>query len=76
MARIRTIKPELPSDPSLAKCSREARLAFTYLITQSDDYGFIPAAPRQLVGALFPHDDDLTPADLGRWINELVAAGL
>jgi hypothetical protein len=76
MARIRTIKPELPSDPSLAKCSRDARLTFTYLITQSDDYGFVPAAPRQIVGMLFPHDDDLTPQDVGRWINELVGVGL
>lgn len=76
MARIRTIKPELPSDPSLAKCSRDARLTFTYLITQSDDYGFVPAAPRQIVGLLFPHDDDLTASDVGRWVNELVAVGL
>jgi hypothetical protein len=76
MARIRTIKPELPSDPSLAKCSRDARLTFTYLITQSDDYGFVPAAPRQIVGLLFPHDDDIAPADVGRWVDELVAVGL
>lgn len=76
MARIRTIKPELPSDPSLAKCSRDARLTFTYLITQSDDYGFVPAAPRQIVGLLFPHDDDITPAHVGAWVNELVAVGL
>lgn len=76
MARIRTVKPELPSDPSLAKCSRDARLTFTYLITQSDDYGFVPAAPRQIVGLLFPHDDDLTPADVGQWVNELAAVGL
>ncbi len=76
MARIRTIKPELPSDPSLAACSRDARLCFTYLITQSDDYGYVPAAPRQIVGLLFPHDADIAPAQVGAWINELVAVGL
>ena len=76
MARIRTVKPELPSDQRLARCSVAARFAFVALITQADDYGLVPAAPRQLLGSLFPNDDDITIGEVGGWLNELNAAGL
>jgi hypothetical protein len=59
MPRIRTIKPELPADVKLASVSRDARLTFIYAITQSDDLGFIAGSPRQLMGALYPLDDDV-----------------
>jgi hypothetical protein len=76
MPRIRTIKPELVTDRKLASCSREARLTWLYLITQSDDDGLILGNARQLLGTLFPHDDDVTGATLDAWIAELVAKGL
>jgi hypothetical protein len=75
MARIRTIKPELPADLKLARVSRDARLTFVYLITQADDFGLVPGSPRQLLGLLFPHEDDVSPGDLSRWIAELSVAG-
>jgi hypothetical protein len=73
--RIRTIKPELPQDVKLASCSREARYTFVLLITQSDDEGLIPGAHRQLLGLLYPHDEDVTTAQLLVWVEELVTIG-
>lgn len=75
MARIRTVKPELPADLKLARVSRDARLTFVYLITQADDFGLVPGSPRQLLGLLYPHEEDVTPGDLSRWIAELAVAG-
>lgn len=75
MPRIRTIKPELPQDVKLASCSRDARYTFVLLITQADDEGFIPGAHRQLLGLLYPHDEDVTAARLIEWVEELVGIG-
>lgn len=72
MARIRSIKPELPSKKKLAQVSISARYTLVLLITQADDEGFVLAEPRQLQGALYPHDEDVTPAQLEGWIRELV----
>ena len=76
MARIRTIKPTMPQDRKLAGLSRDARLTFIYLISQADDQGLLAAEPRQLIGALFPHDRDVTERKLARWIKELFDASL
>ncbi len=76
MARIRTIKPEMPSDEKLARVSRDARLTFNYLITQADDDGLVPGAPRQLLGMLFPHDADVTEAHVVAWCSDLAGIGL
>lgn len=75
MPRIRSLKPETPADPTLAACSREARLTFLYVIAQADDYGLLLAAPRQLLGHLYPHDQDVTLKMLMEWIEELVEKG-
>jgi hypothetical protein len=76
MARIRSIKPEMPADEKLALCARDARLTFVYLITQADDEGLLLAKPRQLMGALFPHDEDVTDDALQSWVDALVAVGV
>ena len=76
MARIRSVKPELPQDAKLAKVSREARLTFIYLLTQADDQGYFRASPRLLLGQLYPHDADVTEPMLMGWMNELCASGL
>jgi hypothetical protein len=75
VARIRTIKPEMPSDEALSTVSRDARLTFVLLITQADDDGLVLASPRQLLGALFPHDDNVTEAQILGWCNELATLG-
>lgn len=76
MARIRTIKPEMPSDEKLARVCRDARLTFAYLITQADDDGLVQAAPRQLLGMLFPHDADVTETMVVSWCQQLATIGV
>lgn len=71
MARIRSIKPETPQDAGLARVSRDARLTFLYLLTQADDAGWFRASGRMLLGALYPHDPDVTEAMLIGWLDEL-----
>lgn len=72
MARIRSIKPELPADKGLAGLPIEIRYTFVLLISQSDDYGLIEAKPRQLLGSLYPHDDGISEPMLLGWIRVLV----
>ena len=76
MPRIRTIKPEAPQDAKLAKVSRETRLTFWYLLTQADDQGYFRAAPRTLLGALYPHDPDVTERVLTSEMDSLLAIGV
>lgn len=76
MARIRTIKPEFWSSPTLARVSREARLTFVGLWNQADDSGRCEAIPRALLGALFPFDQDVTEGDVVGCIDELAAVGV
>ncbi len=71
MARIRTVKPELHSSPSLARCSIEARWVFVGLLTLSDDAGRMIDLPKRFAGELFPHEDEISPAMVTAWIDEL-----
>lgn len=70
MARIRTIKPELPQSESLGRVSREARLLFIMLFTICDDAGRTRAASRLLASLLYPYDDD-APSMIPAWLDEL-----
>jgi len=70
MARIRTVKPELWQDESLAKVSRDARLLFVGLFNVADDEGRMRGAPAFIAGQVFPYDEDLSVKDL---LNELEA---
>lgn len=76
MPRIRSLKPEIASDAKLARVSRDARYTFVLMITQADDHGLLAGAHRQLLGALYPLDDDVTVGLLLGWIEELVGIGL
>lgn len=58
MARIRTIKPEIPHSESLGKLSRDARLTFILMWTIADDSGRLRGNSRMLASLLFPYDDD------------------
>jgi hypothetical protein len=75
MARIRTLKPELPADRKLASVSRDARLTFILAITQADDDGLLRAGPREVLASLYPNDPDVTSELLDGWIGQLVAGG-
>lgn len=75
MARIRSIKPELPHDAKLATVSLPARYTFVLLWTVADDHGYFRASPRWLLGSLYPHDD--IPAEqVEGWLAELVEVGV
>jgi hypothetical protein len=70
------IKPEIATDVTLASISIPARFTFVLLISQADDAGLVMAAPRQLLGVLYPHDDAVTAPILLGWIEEMLGAGL
>lgn len=74
MPRIRTIKPEIATDKKLARLSRDSRYTLVMAVSQADDYGLLPGNPRQLLGALYPHDDTVTEITLSLWLEELRAA--
>lgn len=74
MARIRSIKPELPQSESLGRVSRDARLLFISLWTLVDDAGRTRAASRLLASLLFPYDDD-APTLIDTWLQELEGIG-
>jgi len=81
MARIRTIKPEFWSSERLgAKLAgpdgRQARLLFIALWNHAEDRtGVLRGNPAFLRGAVFPYDDDVTAADVERWLSLLEAGG-
>lgn len=77
MARIRTIKPEFPKSESIGRLSHGARLLFLQLFMVVDDEGRARAAPRLLLGELYPYDDgeegrpQATQDDIDGWLREL-----
>lgn len=74
MARIRSIKPELPQSESMGNISRDARLTFILLWTLSDDEGRLRGNSRMLASLLFPYDND-APALIDGWMQELESEG-
>lgn len=75
MARIRSIKPELPKDEELAELSIATRYLFALLPTHADREGRLEDRPRVLKLEVFPWDDvdvdnmleELTPRFLVRY---------
>lgn len=80
MARIRSVKPEFFSDQDLAeelpgRDGRDARMLYVGLWGISDEHGRLRGDSRFIKGEIYPYDDDLTPADIERLIDMLVATG-
>ncbi|RKH09597.1 hypothetical protein D7V97_16050 [Corallococcus sp. CA053C] len=76
MARIRSIKPAFWASEALATrlCGpdgRQARLLFIALWNHAEDHGVCRAAPNLLRSVAFPYDDDVTSADVSRWLGML-----
>lgn len=71
MARIRTIKPEMPHSESIGRLSREARLLFLQLFMVVDDDGRTRASLPYLCGQLYPYDSDAIHC-IAYWLAELV----
>lgn len=72
---IRSIKADLCDDETLGECSRDARYLFVGLITRVDDHGRFRANPALLRSRIYPYDQDVTNADVARWVAELVKKG-
>lgn len=58
MPRIRSIKPEFWSSPSVAGADPWVRLLFIAMWNWADDHGRGTANPKELAAFAFPHDDD------------------
>lgn len=71
MARIRTVKPELWTDPEFVECSPTARLLFVAALNFASDYGVLPDKPRQLKMQCLPADD----CDISQLVDELLEGG-
>lgn len=76
MARIRSVKPELPQDAKLASVSRVTRYHFLLVLTVCDDEGYFRANPRSLLGQLYVHDVDVTEADVLQMNAALESVGI
>ena len=71
MARIRTIKPSFWGDERIAALSRDARLLALGLISSADDHGRFLASPQVILGYVYPHDHDVHPAKIRKWLDEI-----
>jgi hypothetical protein len=75
VARIRTTKPSFWGSGTIAKLSRDARLTTLGLISFADDDGRFLAATNAINGFVYPNDD-LPPAKVRRWLDEIANVGL
>jgi hypothetical protein len=75
MARIRSVKPELRRDLTVAEWSRECRYAWVLLWGYLDDHGRGLDDLRLLVADLFPLDRDVTERKLDGWLNRMCESG-
>lgn len=76
MARARSLRPGFFTSFNLAQVPREVRLFFSGLWVEADDDGRLINSPKALAGAIFPHDDDVTPKLVARWIDQLENIGV
>lgn len=72
MARIRSIKPQLRTDLTVAEWPRDARYAWVLLWGYLDDHGRGLDDLRLLVADLFPLDRDVTERKLDGWLKRMV----
>lgn len=71
MARIRAIKPEFWSSPGIESLDPYARLLYVAMWNWADDNGNGVANARELLGFAFPLDEEITVADLRRWLVDI-----
>ncbi len=71
MARIRTVKPEFWTDPTMVSLSFEARLFYIGLWNFADDHGCVENEPARLRMQILPGDD----VNADKLVRELVDAG-
>jgi hypothetical protein len=72
MPRIRTIKPEFWSSPSMGGLDPWTRLLFVAMWNWADDTGRGTANPKELAGFAFPHEEDpITAKELPSMLTEI-----
>jgi hypothetical protein len=69
MARIRSIKPEFRTSQTVTQWPREVRLFWALLWGYLDDHGYGLDDPKLIKADCFPVDDDLTAADIDKWLD-------
>lgn len=72
MPRIRSIKPEFWEDEAIALLSRDARLLFISCWNFADDEGLLRWTSAYLKANAFMYDNDVTPAKVQKWMDEIV----
>lgn len=80
MARIRSVKPEFFKDQDLAeelpgRDGRDARQLYIGLWGLADEHARLRGDARYIKGEIFPYDDDVTPADVERYLDMIVTSG-
>jgi hypothetical protein len=75
MARIRSIKPEMRTDLTVAEWPREVRYAWVLLLGYLDDYGRGRDDSRLVVADLFPLDRDVTERKINTWLDRMAKSG-
>lgn len=80
MARMRSIKPEFFKDQDLAeelpgRDGRDARQLYVGLWGLADEHARLRGDARYIKGEIYPYDDDITPADVERFIDMIVETG-
>jgi uncharacterized phage protein (TIGR02220 family) len=76
LARIRTLKPEFNKSKKVSELSESAQLFMVKLIVEVDDQGRLEWLPRTILGALYPHNEDIGPKELESRVKELEEAGI
>lgn len=73
MAKIRTIKREFWHDEKIGSLPPEARLLYIGTWSIADDNGVLRGNPAYIRSQLFAYDEEVTAADVRRWIELLTA---
>ena len=73
MAKIRTIKREFWHDEKIGSLPSEARLLYIGTWSLADDNGVLRGNPAYIRSQLFAYDEEVTVADVRRWIEMLTA---
>jgi hypothetical protein len=69
VARIRSVKPELRTSEVVAAWPMATRYLYVLLLGYVDDRGRGLDLPKEIAGSCFPHDSNIAPATVDRWLN-------
>jgi hypothetical protein len=70
------IRDRIWESQKLARCSRDAALAYPWLFLVADDWGRFEFNPRRVWSKVFGAREDVSMSDVERWLLEYVEKGL